>query len=329
MYLLQLIKVTQFILRFFSTQKQFNEQFIDAYLQPFYNQYGRSLSTGALQKIKKYYCMGVPITCASYARIYGRSLSENERELATLTGIITPLIDDFTDEHTLDNNAIDNLTGSPATYIPHTLEEAVVKNILCELINRVASPEGFLEALHKTIQAQHWSAKQMNTDTPTQELLAISLEKGAWSHIFFHYLNNEIPTKESISALHLMGGLLQLSNDFFDVYKDYKEGIATYANTCTDYKKLEKDYLSQCREFCKVTRALPYTKNDVAFFMLFMASIMGRGLVALRMLRKLQTKLGGGALPMEKLDRKQLICDMEKPANMLRTVWMTYKITRN
>lgn len=326
MYVLRLVKVTGFILRFFKAQKRYNTQFIDEFLQPFTAKYGTGLSPAALQKIKKYYCMGVPITCASYASIYGRKLTDTEREYATLTGIITPLIDDFTDEKTLSNADLASLTNEPDGYVAKTLEEEVVKSILSTLVEKVKSPEGFLHSLKKTIQSQHWSAKQMDPTTSREELLAISLEKGAWSHIFFHYLNNEVPTADTIDALHLMGGLLQMSNDIFDVYKDYQEGIYTFANTCLDYKELEKYYVKKCRRFCEETRLLPYRKNDLEFFILFMASIMGRGIVALRMLQQLQQSIGGGALPIGKLERKQLICDMEKPINMIKTAWFTYGI---
>lgn len=329
MYFLQLIKITRFILRFFKAQKQYNKRFIDDFLQPFNSKYGRTLSPSALHKIKKYYCMGVPITCASYARIYGRKLSDAERELATLTGIITPLIDDFTDEKTLSNEALDKLTSEPAAFTAHSLEEEIVKTILCKLLQKVKSPEGFLNALGKTIQAQHWSAKQMDAATTRDELLAISLEKGAWSHIFFHYLNDEIPSDNTIESMHLMGGMLQMSNDIFDVYKDYQEGIFTYANTCPNYAELEKYYTKECRQFCKLTRALPYKKESLEFFITFMASIMGRGLVALQMLRKLQQQIGGGVLPINQLERKQLICDMEKPANMFKTALFTYRLVKS
>ncbi len=328
MFLPRLIKVTRFVFRFFKTQNQFNDEFIDAYLQPFYKQYNKELKHSALLKIKKYYCLGIPLTCAAYTKIYGRKLSGIEREYATLTGIITPLIDDFTDERTLSNEAIDKLTSSPANYEARTLEEAVVKTILCFLLEKVTSPEGFLYALKQTIQAQHWSQRQMEPGVPQDELRNITLEKGAWSHIFFHYIINEVPTQQTIDTFHLMGGLLQMSNDIFDVYKDFKEGIATYANTCDDYAALEKYYVKECRKFVSQARALPYERPNLEFFITFFVFVMARGIVALRMLYKLQKKLGGGVLPIEKLERKQLICDMEKPVNSIKTAWFTYTIMK-
>jgi hypothetical protein len=329
MYLLRLIIVSRFVFNFFKAQKLYNNQFIDAYLQPFHEQYGRSLKSSALEKIKKYYCLGIPVTCASYKKIYGKSLSEKERELATLTGIITPLIDDFTDEKTLSDENIEALTSSPETYVPGSVEEAIVQSILCTLVKAVPSAEGFLYALNRTIKAQHLSVKQMDKNVTQDELLHITLEKGAWSHIFFHYLIDEIPTAETISAMDTMGGMLQMSNDIFDVYKDYKDGISTMPNTCADYGIFENYYTKECKKFCAMARALPYKKKDIEFFITFIAFVMARGIVALHMLRRLQRVIGGGVLPFNKLERKQLICDMEKPVNALKTARYTLGIIRN
>ncbi len=328
MYLFRLITVSRFVFRFFKKQKPYNDQFIAAYLQPLYEEYQATLAPRAMEKIKKYYCLGIPVTCASYAKIYGRKLSDKEREYATLTGIITPIIDDFTDERTLSDEKIESLTSNPAEYEPATLEEAVVKNILCYLLEKVPSPEGFLYALNRTIKAQHLSVKQMDPSVTTDELLHITLEKGAWSHIFFHWLINEIPTQQTVDAMDTMGGMLQMSNDIFDVYKDFKEGFKTIPNTCADYKAFEKYYVQECRKFCRMARALPYKKKDLEFFITFIAFVMARGIVAIQMLKKLQAEMGGGVLPLAQLERKQLICDMEKPLNVFRTAWYTYTVVK-
>jgi hypothetical protein len=328
MYITRLVKVAQFVFRFFKYQRPYNDQFIADYLQPFYTQYGHDLPANIMEKIKKYYCLGIPITCASYKKIYGESLSDTEREYATLTGIITPIIDDFTDEKQLTDEQIESLTSHPAQYQPNTLEESIVKHILCELIEKVPSPEDFLYALNRTIKAQHQSVKQMDPTVTEAELMHITLEKGAWSHIFFHYLLSEIPTQQCIDMMDGMGAMLQMSNDIFDVYKDYKDHNKTIPNTCADYVAFEKYYLHECRKFCVAARAMPHKKEDLEFFITFIAFVMARGLVALQMLKKLQRKMGGGVLPYEKLERKQLICDMEKPINSLRTAWYTYKVVR-
>lgn len=328
MYLLRLITVSRWVFRFFKLQKQYNHQLIDSFLEPFNQLYGRPLKEQVLRKIKNYYCLGIPVTCAIYKKIYGNSLSAKERELATLTGILTPLIDDFTDNKTLSNQKIESLIANPGTYSPSSVEEAVVQGILCRLLKRVANPQGLVDAGSRTIKAQFLSVKQMDGNVTPGELMKITLEKGAWSHIFFHFLIDELPSPPTIAVLDTMGGMLQMNNDLFDVYKDHNDGIRTPANTCSDYSDFEQFYLSGCRKFCAMARELPYKKQDLEFFITFMALVLARGMVALKMLERLQQSAGGGELPYDRLNRKQLICDMEKPVNALKTAWYAYQVMR-
>ncbi|TAH25090.1 MAG: hypothetical protein EAZ07_07960 [Cytophagales bacterium] len=324
--LVHIFKVFRFVLRFIKTQNQFNERYIDSYLQPFYLQYHKQLKASTLVKIKKYYCLALPMTCASYAKIYNRALTEKESVYAVLAGILIPLLDDFTDEKTLSNADLDQLTTFPADYRPQTLEEAIVKTIICYLLENVKKPEDCINLLRQIIQAQHWSQRQTDADVSREELLNISLEKGGHSLVLFHFLLDEEPNRQTIDTLYLMGGILQICNDIFDLYKDYQEGIATYANTCDDFNVLIAFYTNKCRQFVKEARKLPYSSNNIEFFITFFVIVMARGAVALRRLRKLQIQLGGGVLPISQLDRKQLICDMEKPMNFLKTAWFTYNI---
>jgi hypothetical protein len=131
MSLLNLIKVARFIFNFLKIQNRFNDKFIDSYLQPFNKKYNRELKESTLLKIRKYYCLGIPLAVATYTKLFGRKPSKNEREFAILMGIFVPLVDDFTDDNTLNSEAIDQLISSPADYEPKTPEEAVVKYINC------------------------------------------------------------------------------------------------------------------------------------------------------------------------------------------------------
>jgi hypothetical protein len=196
-------------------------------------------------------------------------------------------------------------------------------------LENVKSADDFLHTLKKAIQAQHWSKRQMNPDVSRNELQSIALEKGGWAQILFHYIIDELPTQQTMDTLYLLGGLIQMCNDIFDVYKDFKEGIATFANTSDNYKTLEKYYTNECREFVKAARALPYKKDDKEFFIIIFVHLLAKGIVALRMLDKLQKQLGEGVLPFAQLERKQLICDMEKPLNFIKMIWFAHKVQLN
>jgi len=328
MYIFRLVRAVLFVRRFFKTQREFNDRFVDDLIGPFCKRYNVLLDPDVLNRIKKYYCIGVPVVCAGFAKIYGRDLTPAERENATLGGIITPLIDDFTDKKQLSPEQLETLLSFSARAEPASLEEAIVNGILVRLYERVSSREGTVDAFKRTLQAQQGSARQTGKGLPPSDLLKITMDKGAWSLILYHYLITEVPTQQTIGMIYQMGGVLQIAQDIFDVYKDFHEGVATLANTCGDYREFEQFYMAECRKFCVMARALPNRKADLEFFIVFTANSMARGIVALHRLGRLQRRMGGGVLAFDRIERKQLICDMEKPLNFLRMNWHGYRISR-
>ena len=326
MFLLNLAKLIPFVFYFLKTQRQINAPSIDSYLQPFYAKHNKNLKESTLLKIKNFYSISIHLCCASYKKLYGGKLSDKERELATLTAICTPVIDDFTDDKTLSKEALDKLTSAPYDYEPKTLEEDIAKTSVGILLANVKCPVDFSDSLKQVMQAQHWSMNQMDPTISGDELLKITIEKGARYQILCHHLIDEPLTRQTADALSLLGGMLQLNDDIFDVYIDYKENITTCANTSDDYKVLEQYYTEECKKFVAQARALPCKKQDIEFFIILFSTIMARGIVALRRLNKLQKRLGGGVLPIAQLDRKQLICDMENPMNFLKMLWFAYTI---
>jgi hypothetical protein len=328
MYFFRVIRVICFFLRFILKQRKFNDPFIASFIAPFYELYNTELSPSALKKIRAYYCFGVPLVCEVYTRVYGRRMLEEERENAVLGGIATPLIDDFTDNKQISQEQLNDLLSFSERTDPGTLEEAIVNKILCRLHGSVSSPEGFVFAFNQVIKAQVESEKQLGNDLSGEELLKITWNKGAWSHILFHYLIREVPSQQAMDVMYQMGGVLQVTQDIFDIHKDVREGISTLATNYSDFREFEKFYRAECIKFCTMARQLPYNKSDLEFFIILFANIMARGIVALKMLSKLQEATGGGILPYEKLERKQLICDMDKPASFLKMIWFAYELVR-
>ena len=87
------------------------------------------MKESTLFKIKKYYCLGSPLISLTYKKIYGRALTPIEVEIAILMGIFVPLVDDFTDDQSLDSESIDRLLFSTSDYEPKTLKEDIVLSI--------------------------------------------------------------------------------------------------------------------------------------------------------------------------------------------------------
>ncbi|TAD85067.1 MAG: hypothetical protein EAY75_11990 [Bacteroidetes bacterium] len=328
-FIFRLLSTARFIFTFIAQQKKLNAQFLPTYLAGFSHLPPGYIAADLRKKIELYYCLGIPLTCAVYNQLYHPQLTPTERQNAVLAAIATPLIDDFTDQKIMNTEQISQLILNPQNFTATTMPQAIVKDVLLHLTAHTTQPQQALQALNFALEAQLASQKQADANTPPSALLQLSLQKGAWSHVVFHHLITTAPSPQLTILLQHMGGLLQLSNDFFDVYKDHQEGIFTIANTCTNYTELINYYQQECKQFCLQARRLPYPKPQLERFVLFMSLIMARGIVALRQFQKLQHAQGGGLLQYAQLSRQQLIVDMEKPINIWRTATACYQITKS
>ncbi len=111
-------------------QKQFNKTFLTPYLDELEKKYNGKFQPEQRGKILNYY--GLFITsflCSSYKRLYGKTLSDEERKRATLFGVLTPVGDDLFDIDKLDNESIQQITFHPETFNATTFSAHVAKEI--------------------------------------------------------------------------------------------------------------------------------------------------------------------------------------------------------
>src|SRR6478752_5996943 len=98
-------------------QKQFNKTFLIPYLDELEKKYNGKFQSEQRGKVLNYY--GLFITsflCSSYKRLYGQTLSNEERKRATLFGILTPVGDDLFDIDKLKIEDIRKITFDPENY---------------------------------------------------------------------------------------------------------------------------------------------------------------------------------------------------------------------
>ena len=115
------INIARKVYREIKVQKQFNKTFLIPYLNELEKKYNGKFQPEQRNKILKYY--GLFITsflCSSYKRLYGKSLSNEERKRATLFGVLTPVGDDLFDIDKLDNKSIRQITFHPESFAATT-----------------------------------------------------------------------------------------------------------------------------------------------------------------------------------------------------------------
>ena len=163
--------------------------------------------------------------------------------------------------------------------------------------------------------------QQTKAGISAQDLEYITYTKGAVSVIIYHQCLNEVADEQMQEVLFLIGSLYQLGNDIFDLYKDVRDNIYTLINTCEDFINFRKNFLERVQLQNQKIMALPYTEKNKKEFCFVMNTINARSVVALDQFVTLQKKMGNKP-DWWKLQRKDMIVDMEKPVNFLK--WLRY-----
>ncbi len=303
-------------------QTRFNKTFLIPYLNELERKYNGTFQPEQREKITDYY--GLFITsflCSSYKRLYGKSLTDEERKRATLFGILTPVGDDLFDIDNLDNESIRQITFQPETFNATTFSGHVAKEIQTYLLNAVPYKQEYLEASKNVLDIQVETAKQTNPQIPKDEMRRITYIKGAVSVIIYHQCLNEVADVQMKEVLFLIGSLYQLGNDIFDLYKDVRDNIYTLVNTCDDFIQFKKNFIERVKLQNEKIYALPYLKKDKEDFCIVMNTINARSLVAIDQFITTQKRYGN-KIDWWKLERKDMIVDMEKTKNILK--WLKY-----
>ncbi len=309
-------------------QQKFNHDFLTSYLFDLEKKYEGKFSDEQRFKIEKYYGKLIaPILCGTYKMLYGEKLTEDERKRATLFGILTPLGDDLFDVHQLPIEKITQLTFEPEQYEASLFAEHVVKEIQAYLLKEVPNKSEYISASKDVLDLQVATAAQTSPEIEYELLKQITYRKGAVSVIIYHQILSEAADDNMKKVLEEVGGLYQLGNDLFDVYKDTRDGIYTIPNTCKDFSSLRDTFMSKVKKMNQLIAALPYRKDQKEKFSIIINSINARSLVAIDEWIKFYEKHGRN-VNLKSFERKVLIIDMEKPSLFLKWLYLTWKLPR-
>ena len=322
------ISIARRVYKEIQRQKQFNKDFLIPYLNELETKYKGKFQREQRQKIINYY--GLFITsflCSSYKGLYGQTLSDDERKRATLFGVLTPVGDDLFDIDKLKIEDIRKITFDPESYNALTFSSKVAKEIQTCLLYHVPHKEEYLQASKNVLDIQVETIEQTKPDISKEEIERITYTKGAVSVIIYHQSLDETASPKMLDVLFYVGSLFQLGNDIFDLYKDVRDNIYTLINTCDDYIIFKEKFLKRVREQNKKIMALPYAEKNKKEFCIVMNTINARSIVALDQFIRLQKKMHS-KMNWWKLQRKDMIVDMEKPSNFLKWFYYIMKLPK-
>ncbi len=315
---LSLIQTISRIQKNLARQQNFIRENIRPILQNAREKNDGSLDENDFKKITDYYGLAVPgILAEAFCALHGRELIEKERWAATCQGAMTGLFDDFFDKSFLEDEIILQKTIRSLNYPAKKQNEILFDLFYEKALEHIHDRAKMTEALKDVYEAQRDSKKQQNA-LSAAEIEYITLSKGGYSLLFYRSAIKEKLTSAENEMLYHTGGLMQLCNDIFDVYKDRENRIFTLASTCQNITELKKEFRQQLQIVQLKIRQLPFAeKNKERFFEMIDLAVFSRTEVCLQQLSQVQRKHGGFSIP--QLTRSELICDMDTLKNKLKS----------
>ncbi len=316
---------------YFSLKKDVKKQklYLEAYLPEHLNKVNLnndgSVDEEDISKIKKYYGLGVPaILGESFCTLRGSIMDQNERECSTLSGAITGLFDDFFDKNRTNAEHIKQMLDTPENINPINDNQKLSLELYKLFLNKLPNQALTKEFISNIYKVQLDTLKQEQPTITNQEILDITNRKGGYSVLFFRSVFGLNLDESEYHALFNLGALMQLGNDIFDVYKDHNSKIYTLVTRTEDIKELKIIFIKQHILTNKLLLSMNYPIENRMLFINKINLGLSRCYVCLNQLEKLQKKTSN-IFNIELYTRKEIICDMEKPLNILKSLFIFVK----
>jgi len=302
------------------TQRKFISDNISPLLHQFETINDGSLTEKDFQKINNYYGLAVPaILGEAFCMLRGFDMNELERLTSTSQGVVTGLFDDFFDDGNISEQEVISMLEEPRLYKWKNTGEKLIISFYIKSLDNAVNPEQVREGAMNVFNAQKKSLEQENSAISQSRIWEITQQKGGESVLFYRYGFKHSLKDGEENALFQLGSLMQLENDIFDVYKDLQSKIYTLPVLIHKVEELKKFYTKQKDLFVELSYKMDYPKENVKLFLDRIIPIINRAYVCFKQYKKLE-KSNKNIFDASKFSRKQLICDMEKPINLLRTI---------
>ncbi len=206
-------------------------------------QFNGKFAPTTFKKIKKFQGVQQLIINDSFANFENRTTNTKERENNKLYFILASLYDDLMDENIVSQAVINEMFLHPEKANPNSFSETVLIDTHLKLLSRVYNKEAYQKVLNNIHQAQTDSLEQLKNDISLERILSITERKGGYSLLMCrHYI--QISANEVIdNCWYQLGGMIQMTNDLYDIYKDAMAGIHTFANTQNEFEKIRDQYV--------------------------------------------------------------------------------------
>ncbi len=307
----------------FITLSHINKQknFIKKKIHPLLADNDGSLDKNDLEKISKYYGLAVPAVLGeSFCTLRGEPMTEKERLASTCQGAMTGLGDDFFDKQRLSEQGVKDFIEKPDMFTGKTASEKLFLHFYKTALANAPQPAQMQQQIFKVFHAQLLSKQQDVPGLSYEVMKDITIRKGAESLLYYRTAFDHPLQNGEEKMLYCLGGLMQLSNDIFDVCKDREAGVNTLVTTATNIRSLRNYYGAVLKMGKQAALRSGYSKAYIEKFIgLLSIGIFSRCFVCLDQLEKNEKKTNG-IFDVRAYRRKELICDMDTGANKFRSL---------
>lgn len=276
------------------------------------------ISSGLRKKIGDYTTFVMPLIGALLKSMHGRGICNQERQRLALLAMLTPVIDDLTDENHILHARLMDLVNQETSFIPKNSTEALGLNIIQQL--SVLTQNHSLPLAQTKVQVVNWqyeSLKQKNGNLSQNELKEITFHKGGYSFLLIRYMLNEPCTESEVNTIKQLGFVIQLMDDILDCWEDSNEGIQSLPTTIRNFDKTKKILDAELmRTFHLLQALLPVQKQrkQVESMLCMVAAPV---YIGLKQFLRYENEYPP-TIAYKDWQRKHLIIDMEKPQNILQ-----------
>ena len=292
------------------------------------NEFNGQFEKQAFNKASKFQSIQQLLINDPFCELAGRLSTKEESLLNQYYFALTGVYDDIIDQNSSIGIArLDTLLNHPDQKITTQFNERILVGTYQYLLKHVQDPLSYQNIIHSIHQAQKDSLQQFNPQITPAQIIDITQRKGGFSLLMCRYHLN-LPQSNALNECwYHLGGVIQMTNDLFDIYKDLQEGIVTFCNKQRNLKEISDIYHQQIQLFYTSLSNLPFEVKKKHTLQIKLSFIPAFGMIALENLRKIKGSLD--QLPdFTQLERKALIIDMEKPINIYKLLYYAYKLNK-
>lgn len=324
MYFLQYIYTISKLIYISLTKLKQSENWGINYLNDLEIKYEGKFESSLISKVAKYQSIQLHYVANAFSGLFKRKNNKKEIERNIQYFLMTVLYDELIDENKLDESRLNEMFYHPEKAEPSNFKERVLIAMHIALLNQVPNKENYWDTIEKVHLAQKDSVKQFSAELSYEAIIDITKRKGGYSLLMCrHYLEDKENEKIDECWYHL-GGLIQMTNDLYDTYKDTQAGIYTFANKSTSLNTIELTYEAQKKLLQDSIIHLPLSKKTKERFNRSISLIPAFGEIAIEQLKGIATN--SSTLPnFNEIPRKSLIIDMELSSNKYKLLKYAYK----